>query len=462
MTKMQECVAAVDLGASGGRVIVGYIDGGKLLTEEIHRFANGPVCGDDGSLCWDTDGLFDEIKKGLKMCPQKGYLPLSVGVDTWGVDYVLFDGNGAELRPVYCYRDSRTAKYLDTAVSYEDMYRSTGIQQHSFNTVYQLLADRDAGRLDNAQRMLMLPEYFMYRLCGAFAREYTNASTTGLVCAEAREWDRELIEKLGLPQRLFEPLQKPGAKIGAFTDSIARELGYSAQVILPPTHDTAAAVAAAVGELYISSGTWSLLGIVGEPLLTDEARDSGYSNEGADDGNIRLLKNIMGMWIIQQMRKEMCPEMSWGEIVEAAESASKTCCDYALDVNDDIFLAPKSMVGAIHAECMRTGVPVPGSVGETAFCVYNSLAHCYAQSVKALEDLCGKKFTEINIIGGGSNNMMLNRLTAKYTGLKVVAGPSEATAIGNMLLMTEALGLTKKTERRKIIEKSFDLKVIEP
>ncbi len=457
--KSVKCVAGVDLGASGGRVIVGWIEKNKLSIEEIYRFVNGPT-EIDGSLYWDVNRLYDEIIKGLTACAEKGYIPLSVGIDTWGVDYVLFDSEGNEILPTFCYRDARTKEFLDK-VDYNELYARTGIQKQTFNTVYQLLADKSSGRLDKAENMLMLPEYFMYKLCGKCAREYTNASTTSLVNVNTREWDYELINKLGLNEKLFAPLKMPGVTLGEFTNEVARKVGYKAKVVLVPTHDTASAVTSSVDDLYISSGTWSLLGIVGDPVLTKEANDAGYTNEGAVDGRIRLLKNIMGMWIIQEMRKEICPDMTWNEIAQSAESVSKTAYDYAFDVNSPDLLAPKSMVSAIKAECVKSGAPEPKGVAEIAFAVYNSLAHYYAQSIADLETLCGRKFNAVNIIGGGSNNMLLNRLTARYTAKTVLAGPSEATAIGNIIVQLETLKLTDKANRADIIKKSFNIATIE-
>lgn len=453
---------AIDIGASSGRHIVAHLENGKMVTEEIYRFQNGPetLTAYDGKphLMWTHERLFAEILNGLKKAKELGKVPYSVAIDTWGVDYALLDENDEAIGGTYCYRDSRTEATIPAVheiIPFAELYEKTGIQFASFNTVYQLLDDVRSGRMAKAKSFLMLPDYFHFRLTGVKKQEYTNATTTGMVNAVTHTWDEAILERLGYKKELFGELAQPGTLVGEFTDEVAAIVGYKAKVVLPATHDTASAVLAAPLEAqtpYISSGTWSLLGVEQGYAHTDEAaRTAGYSNEGSVCGTFRLQINIMGLWMIQQVRHELGDKYSFVELVEMAK-ANRT--EEEIDVNDQRFLAPENMTAEIHAAAGRTL-----SVGETAYVIYNNLAKYYDRALKALEKVTGKKYETLNIIGGGSNNMFLNELTEKYTGKKIIAGPAEGTAIGNLMMQMVGCGdIRDVAEGRKIIKASFDIK----
>ncbi len=453
---------AIDIGASSGRHIVAYLQDGKMVTEEIYRFQNGPkdLQGYDGEthLMWEPERLYQEILNGLKKAKEVGKVPYSVGIDTWGVDYALLDEKDEAVGSVYCYRDERTQKTIDkvhSIVSYDDLYGKTGIQFASFNTVYQLMHDKDTGRMDKAVSMLMLPDYFHFRLTGVKKQEYTNATTTGMVNAITHQWDEEIIEKLGYKKELFGELAQPGTTVGEFTDEVAAFVGYKAKVVLPATHDTASAVLAAPldGQTpYISSGTWSLLGVEQNKAVTAKsASEAGYSNEGSVNFTFRLQKNIMGLWMIQQVRHELNDAYSFGEF---AKMASENVIPDLFDVNDQKFLAPKSMTDVINETVGRKL-----SVGEMAYVIYNNLAREYDLSIKALEEVTGEKYDTLNIIGGGSQNVLLNNLTKQWTGKKIVTGPAEGTAIGNLLMQMVGCGdIADVQAGRQIVKNSFDIK----
>jgi rhamnulokinase len=430
---------AIDMGASGCRHILGHVEDEKLVLEEVHRFANAPVR-KGNSLLWDTDRLFSEIVRGIKRCGELGRPPRSVGIDTWGVDYVLVDKGGKAIEPAYSYRDSRTAPFLDTVLPFEELYRVTGIARQSFNTVYQLLADKAAGRLEDAAALFFLPEYFSYRLTGDFGgkqySEYTEASTSGLLDARQRSWALPLIEGLGLPPALFQPPREPPYAVG----NTKLAAGLDVEVLMIASHDTASAVSVVDEQrLYISSGTWSLLGIQSSPILTEAARDAGYTNEGALNGRIRFLKNIMGLWILQQTRHELGDAHSFAELESLARKAEAAMGEIpTIDVNLPRFLSPVSMIDELKDE--YSGRLKLESPGELAYCIYVSLASSYKKAVEDLERITGKRYPAISIIGGGSKDAYLNDLTARHTGKEVHAGPSEATAIGNILLQMKYAG----------------------
>lgn len=453
---------AIDIGASSGRHILGHVEGGRIITEEIYRFSNGPI-EVGGSLKWDIDSLEREILAGLRRAHELGYSPYAVGIDTWGVDYVLLDSNDNPIDGAYCYRDARTEEAMARAlelIPFERLYELTGIQRATINTVFQLYADKLSGRLDGARRFLMLPDYFHFRLTGAKVNEYTNSTTTGLVDAISHTWSDEILGALGIDRAIFAEPTQPGSLIGEFTDEVAAAVGYRAKVILPATHDTASAVLAAPLEgsaPYISSGTWSLLGIERPTACTSlTALESNYSNEGGLDHSFRLQKNIMGLWMIQQVRRELAAageEYSFAEL-EILARASVT--DARVDVDDQRFLAPRSMIGEINA---ALGRDLP--IGEMAYCIFASLAEGYA---KSLDDLCaitGERFTTLNIIGGGSRNGLLNELTAAATGVRITTGPTEGTSIGNLMLQMIGAGeLSSVREGRELVRNSFDIKTL--
>ncbi len=452
---------AIDIGASSGRHILAHIEGGKMITEEIYRFQNGPETLEayDGKehLMWTHERLFGEILNGLKKAKELGKIPYSVGIDTWGVDYALLDEDGNAIGGTYCYRDQRTDETIPevhATIPFEKLYEKTGIQFATFNTIYQLLHDKKTGRMDEAVTMLMLPDYFHYRLTGVKKQEYTNATTTGMVNSVTHKWDEEILEKLGYKKELFGELSQPGTEVGEFTDEIASIVGYKAKVILPATHDTASAVLAAPLEgqtPYISSGTWSLLGVEQNYAHTSEAaRKAGYSNEGSVKETFRLQINIMGLWMIQQVRHELDDKYGFAELVNMAK---ENPVDYEINVNDQRFMAPENMTAEINA-----AVGKELTVGEMAYVIYNNLARYYDRSLKALEEVTGEQYETLNIIGGGSKNGFLNELTKAYTGKRVIAGPAEGTAIGNLMMQMVGAGeIGGVQEGREIIKRSFDI-----
>ena len=452
---------AIDIGASSGRHIVAHLENGKMITEEIYRFQNGPemLTAYDGEkhLMWTHERLFTEILNGLKKAKELGKVPYSVGIDTWGVDYALLDENDEAIGGIYCYRDSRTEKTIPAVhdvIDFEKLFAKTGIAFASFNTVYQLLDDVKSGRMAKAKSMLMLPDYFHFRLTGVKKQEYCNATTTGMVNAETHTWDEEIIEKLGYKKELFGELAQPGSLVGEFTDEVAEYVGYKAKVFLPATHDTASAVLAAPLKAqtpYISSGTWSLLGVEQNKAHTSKsALDAGYSNEGSIKNQVRLQINIMGLWMIQQVRHELDDKYSFVELVNMAK---ENPVDYEINVNDQRFLAPENMTAEINA-----AVGKELTVGEMAYVIYNNLARYYDVALKALEEVTGEKYDTLNIIGGGSNNRFLNELTMKYTGKQIIAGPAEGTAIGNLMMQMIGSGdIADVKEGREIITRSFDI-----
>ncbi|SFN87070.1 rhamnulokinase [Pseudobutyrivibrio sp. JW11] len=438
---------AVDIGASSGRHMLAHLEDGKVILEEIHRFSNGMI-EVDGHKRWDIDELFRQIIIGLKKCKELGKIPTSMGIDTWAVDYVLLDENDNVVRPCFGYRDSRTAgmdEEVYKIIPEDKLYERTGIQKAIFNTIYQLMADKKAGYLENANSFLMVPDYLHYLLTGVKSNEYTNCSTTQLLNPESKSWDYELIEMLGFNKDLFEEIKQPGACIGAFSDSVKAEVGFDCKVVLPPTHDTASAVFAVPNTsdnvLYISSGTWSLLGSENmQAICTKEAMEANFTNEGGYDGRFRFLKNIMGLWMIQSVRNELIAsgqEYSFAELCEMAEAAD---IDSIVDANDEVFLAPASMIDAVKDYCKHQGQKVPETPGELAKVIYQSLAVCYKMACYEVEKITGKYFNIINVVGGGSKAGYLNKLTAETTGKTVVAGPSEATALGNIGAQMVAAG----------------------
>ena len=418
---------AIDIGASSGRHIVGWQADGALQTREVYRFPNG-VTEADGHLTWDIGALEAHVRAGIDEALRLYPAIESLSVDTWGVDYVLMDG-GSPILPCYAYRDSRTEDVIGKVherMPFAELYRRTGIQFQPFNTVYQLYADKLAGRLDRATGFLMMPEYLMYRLCGAEGHEYTNATTGGMVSAETGEYDGAIIRALDLPERFFKPLQQPGTVLGTYK---------GIRVVLCATHDTGSAVEGIPmegDELYISSGTWSLLGAKVPRPITDEAsRAANYSNEGGV-GYTRYLKNIMGMWLVNRLREELCPGKPWQEITAEAEAAP---FDGLVDANDPAFLAPDSMKAAFDG-CL--GQPPADAAGYFR-CAYRSLANSYRQAIMEIEKNTGKCYNKLYIVGGGAKNQYLNRLTEEATGKRVIALPIEATALGNLKIQIQAL-----------------------
>ena len=460
---------AIDIGASSGRHILGAVTDGKLSLEEVYRFPNG-MKEEDGTLYWDVDSLFEEILTGMKKCKDLGKIPVSVGVDTWGVDFILLDKDDKLLGKAVGYRDHRT-RGMDERV-YEivpeaKLYERTGIQKAIYNTIYQLMAlkEKDPAQLERAESLLLMPDYFHFKLSGNKASEYSEATTTQLVDPGKRDWDHDLIEKLGFPKKVFQKICMPGTFIGDLTEEVKAKVGYDCAVVLPPSHDTASAVLAipATGDdvCYISSGTWSLMGVLlDEPDCSEKSRQADLTNEGGWAGKITYLANIMGLWMIQSVRNALAPQMSYDEL---CKSAAKESIKSIVDCQDPSFLSPDDMAQAVKDYCDRTGQEVPETLPRLAAVIYNSLAKCYEEKLKLIEGMTGVYYDAINIIGGGSNAGYLNQLTADFTGRTVIAGPSEATAIGNILAQMINEGVFKGSEdARECVRRSFEVKVYKP
>ena len=445
---------AIDIGASSGRHIVGWLDNGKLYTEEVYRFVNGAEMR-NGRLCWNVDKLFAEIVNGLQKARELGKTPTFIGIDTWAVDYALLDGNDGRVGEVYCYRDNRTAKCIDGVhklMPFDTLYKHTGIQFQPFNTIYQLYEDKVSGRLKKAKSFLMLPDYLNFLLTGVKRWEYTNATSTGLVNAKTHAWDSEILDMLGFSQSLFGDLSQPGTTVGSISSEIADKIGYTATVVLPATHDTASAVIATplIGQTpYISSGTWSLLGVEQNKAHTDkQSQLVNYSNEGGPNFTFRYQKNIMGLWIIQSVKRELNDRYTFPQLAKYAKSQPS---DALIDVNDNRFLAPTNM-----CEEIDKAVGKKLSIAKRMRVIYDSLALSYATAIKELEQNTKQTYKTINIIGGGSRDEFLNELTAQATGKRIIAGPIEATAIGNLVMQMIGVGEIKDIPTaRKIIKQSL-------
>ncbi len=415
---MRYCLA-IDIGASSGRHIIGWLEDNEIKTEEIYRFHNG-VKEENGHLIWDIGHLLTEVKNGIAEA-KKRYEIESLSIDTWGVDYVLMKGD-EEVYPVYAYRDARTEKVIDevhSIIPFEELYEHTGCQFQPFNTVYQLYDDKKQGRLEDVTDFLMIPEYLLYKLTGVKKKEFTNATTTGMIDHETLCFDEEVIERLGLPKHLFGNLYQPGEILGSYE---------GIKVILCATHDTGSAVEGIPmegNELYISSGTWSLLGVKTEKPITDEgSMKANYSNEGGVGYN-RYQKNIMGMWIVNELQRDLCPEEKIADIVLKAQESTY---DEVLDANHESLLAPSSMKSAFDSLLSVK----PESRYDYFRCAFKSLALSYKKAIEELEHNTGKSYSKLYIVGGGARNQFLNRLTQEATGKQVVALPIEATALGNL------------------------------
>lgn len=425
---------AIDIGASSGRHIVGWMENGQCKTREVYRFPNG-VMNKGGHLVWDMEALFSEVKKGIAVALQEFGTIKSLSIDTWGVDYVRLKGDRPQT-PCFAYRDSRTESAVEAVhsrIPFDKLYEKTGCQFQPFNTIYQLYDDLINGRLEGFTDILMMPEYLIYRLTGKKVREYTNATTTGLVNARSGAFDKEIIDALSLPARLFPALSQPGTVVGELLPAVEREVGGKCPVVLCATHDTASAVAGIPMEgnaPYISSGTWSLLGIKTPKAIVDQgSRVANFSNEGGI-GYFRYQKNIMGMWLINELKNELCPEMNFSDIVDLAKRSK---CEIRVDANKAIFLAPNSMKAAFDAE---TGGQLK-TLGDYFRCAYQSLALCYHNSILELEQNTGISSDSLYIVGGGAKNQFLNELTREITGKNVIALPIEATALGNLKVQME-------------------------
>lgn len=464
---------AIDLGASSGRAILGTFQDSGLTLKEINRFPN-PMIEVNGRLHWDLFYLHQQVVKSLKSAAASGTAITSIGIDTWGVDFVCFGKDGEALRMPYSYRDSKTEgapERFFSKMPKEEVYQRTGIQIMNFNSLFQL----DTQLKENSSiypvidKVLFMPDALSYLLTGKMVTEYTIASTSQMIDPRVKEFDNTLLEAVGLTRDQFAPIVFSGTEIGKISGSVERATGLrDLPVIAVAGHDTASAVLAVPSEgekfAYLSSGTWSLMGVeTAEPVINEESYALNYTNEGGADGSIRLLKNICGMWLIEQCKKEWDKErpVNYEQIVKAATDAAPF--QYFINPDSPCFASPSSMIEAIQAYCRQTGQPVPATMGEIARCIYESLAFRYRQTLHNLQKLAGFEIEKLHIIGGGSKNSILNSFTANAIGIPVIAGPSEATAIGNILLQAKAAGLVNNKEAmRAIVRGSVELENFEP
>lgn len=455
--KILEYYLAIDIGASSGRHILAWLEDGKLKLKEIYRFDND-LKREGNSLIWDMEKIVVEVKRGIKECKNHGAVPKSIAIDTWGVDYVLLDADKKPILPAYSYRDMRTeyaVGEVESIIPPSELYAKTGIQKQNFNTVYQLYCDKKSGRLNNAEYFLMMPEYLSYRLTGVMKNEYTIASTSGLLNAAEKDWDEDIIDSLGFPKKLFRKLYLPGESVGSFSDEMREEAGFDSNVVLCPSHDTACAVLACPiedGGLFISSGTWSLIGVELDcPITSEEARLANFTNEGNIDYRFRFLKNYMGMWLLQNIRKNLGKRLSYDEMMNLAEKCGKITY---IDVNSPELTAPENMIEAVKKVAGKPDMELCDVIN----CVYHSLARSYADAIGEIERLTNRKINGVNIVGGGSSDDYLNRLTSRYSGRKVSAGPREATAAGNIIsqIIRDNDNFDIQTAR-ECIKRSFDI-----
>lgn len=478
-----EYYLAIDIGASSGRHILGHVEAGKILLEEVYRFDNLQIRRDNHD-CWDTENLWTNILSGLKVCKEIGKIPKTVGIDTWGVDFVLLDAQDQIICDAVSYRDSRTEgidRVVEKKMSPVVLYEKTGIQKASYNTIFQLMALQQEcpEQLRKAKYFLMTPDYWNFRLTGIKANEYTIATTTNLVNAFSRDWDTEILTALGLPTEIFHSLSMPTTVVGILSPEVEQAVGFQTTVMLPATHDTGSAFLAipAVDEnaVYLSSGTWSLLGVENNaPITTQESFQQNFSNEGGAWSRYRYLKNIMGLWVIQSVRRELngvCyiqgkeqrtqAERQWSFSELIAEAKKAEDFKSHIDVNDAGFLSPDSMIHAIQVYCEKTKQDIPQSIGEIMQTIYTGLAQCYADNIASLEKLTGKHYTSVNIVGGGCQDEYLNLKTAQSAGLPVYAGPIEGTAIGNLVVQMMMDGrFADLQSARDAIRKSFDIQLV--
>ena len=465
---------AFDLGASSGRAILGTLSNGRLSLKEVHRFRNA-MLQVHGSFYWNIFSLFDELKTGLKKCiAEFGIQPDSIGIDTWGVDYSLLNSEGQIIGLPFAYRDHRTdnsMKNFFKLIPAEKVYSMTGIQFMQFNTLFQLFASYRSrlSQMKIAESLLFTPDTLNYLFTGVKRNEYTIASTSQMMKPGKAEWEYRLFKIAGIPEGLVEEIIRPGNVLGSITEEVCKETG-SKQIpcIAVASHDTASAVAsvpATAGEwAFISSGTWSLMGIESlHPIVNGDSLKMNFTNEGGVQGTTRFLKNIMGMWLIQECKRiwDSDKPLDWSGIVSRSRAAQPFRS--LIDPDDPSFLNPENMPAAIREYCRRTDQPVPLTVGETARCIYDSLILKYKHTLSQIELVTGKKIENIHIIGGGAHNRIVNQLTANATVVPVFAGPTEATSIGNIMLQARGLGLVGSvSEIREIVRNSFEVVEYQP
>lgn len=460
---------AVDLGAESGRVVLGRFDGGRMTVEEVHRFPNVPVRLPDG-LHWDVLRIFSEIKEGLASAAREARIE-GLGVDSWGVDFGLLDRDGALVSNPYHHRDARTEGMMDRAfrlVPREEIYKTTGIQFLPINTIYQLLAMRGSPLLEAAETLLLLPDLINYWLTGERACEYTNATTTQLLDLEEGGWSRDLLEKLDLPSRILTPIVPPATGLGSLLPEVAEEVGAAPPVFAVASHDTASAVVAVPVQgddfAYISSGTWSLVGVESPgPVVTQEAMDANFTNEGGFGNRTRFLKNVMGLWILQECRRQWAREGNKYSYEELARLAEVAPSGPLVDPDHPAFLAPGDMPARIRRFCDETGQRPPEEPAAVARCVFESLALKYRHAIEQAQSLTGRNIGTVSVVGGGSQNALLCQLTADAARLPVVAGPVEATAMGNVMVQAFAQDRVGSLEEiRAVVSDSFEASTYEP
>ena len=446
---------AIDIGASSGRHILGCIENGKIQLEEVYRFEDY-LREENGAFSWDIEKLVCEVKAGISKCEELGKIPVTIAIDTWGVDYVLLDENKEKILPAVSYRDSRTFEVMDEVaeiISQEELYAKTGIQKANYNTIYQLFCDKKSKKLEKTKYFLMMPDYIAFRLTGEIRNEYTEASTSNLINAKTKTWDGEILEKLGIKKDIFSEVSLPCTKVGAL-----KGFGFESTVVLAPSHDTASAVAAcSVGDngVYISSGTWSLIGTENlSPVLSEDALKANFTNEGGINGRFRFLKNYMGMWLFQNIRKNLDKKYTYDEMMNMARDCGRF--EY-INTNAPEFLAPENMIEAIRGYLKKEDMPIPEVINS----VYHSLAKAYADVVFEIERISNKTIDTVNIVGGGSKDKYLNELTAQYTKKRVIAGPVEATATGNIISqMLYSKEIETLSEARELVKDSFETEEI--
>ena len=473
--------AAIDLGAESGRVLVGSFDGEKLTLDEAHRFANTSVRVANArgeSLHWDVLRLWNDIQDGLTNAVAHHGELSGIGVDTWGVDFGLLDAQDELIGNPVHYRDARTDGMMEAAfelVPRSEIFASTGLQFMALNTLFQMMALKNSPQLESAKTLLLIPDLLNFWLTGEKASEYTIASTTQMLNAQTRRWDEELLAKLGLPSHFLTPIQAAGTQRGTVRESLAARIGAkNTPVYAPGCHDTASAVVSVPAQTgapsgsnwaYLSSGTWSLMGLeLPQPLINEQVAHYNFTNEGGVGDTIRFLKNIAGLWLVQECRRAWARnghDYSYAELTEEAAGQVGGTAFINPDAAD--FVAPFSMPDAIAEFCQRSGQTPPQSVGATVRCCLESLALKYRWTLERLEELSGQKIEVLHIVGGGTQNKLLSRLTADCIGRPVVNGPIEATATGNILTQAMARGELKNlAEIRQIVRASFPLETFEP
>ncbi len=466
---------AVDLGAESGRVMLGSVSADKLTLEEVHRFSNGPIK-ENGSLRWDFEHLLSEIKAGIRKATQQADDNIEgIGVDSWGVDFGLVGADGKLIENPYHYRDSRTNGMMEKAFELIDkrqIYLNSGIQFMQLNTIYQLLAMRLANSdvLAKTKKLIFMADLVSYYLCGRTFGEYSLASTSQLIDMKTGLWSKEIFGKLSLPRNIMPDIVPPGTVVGKLTEPVAKELRCKQiPVIAVGSHDTASAVAAVPAEgdnwAYLSSGTWSLMGVeVPKAIVSDKTFECEFTNEGGVEDTIRLLKNIMGLWLVQECKRQWQREgveLSYSELTEMAQKAKPFAAN--IDVDYSEFLAPGDMPKRINDYLAKTGQKKSEDKGQMIRAILEALAFKYRWVIEKIEDITGKKIDRLHIVGGGIQNELLNQFAANATGKKIEAGPIEATATGNILMQAKATGQIKNlAEARKIVRNSFDLKEYQP